>query len=148
MVQSHKLTVPQNQEKRTGCLLQSGPLTGKWRSSSLLSAKISLPGTQFSHLAKPFSHRHLLLPSRQRFAELYFFVVCCGTFFQLHTFSPTSTPREDRLQTGPLSKTHTVYSLINSSPDQVPQRKETCKIKTSYYFQILSCLTVHPMSAP
>lgn len=105
-------------------------------------------GLSFHTLPNLFHTVICLFPADKRFAELYFFVVCCGTFFQLHTFSPTSIPREDRLQSGSLSETDTVYSLINSSPNQVPQRKETCKIKTSYYFQILSCLTVQPSSAP
>lgn len=64
----------------------------------------------------------------------FFFVVCHRTYFQLHTFSPTSIPREDSLQGGPLSETHTVYSLINSSLDQVPQRKETCTQKNFLLF--------------
>lgn len=103
----------------------------------------------FLGLSLPNLHTVIcLFPVDKRFVELYFFVVCYGTFFQLHTFSPMSTPREDRLQSGPLSETHSVYSLINSSPNQVPQRKETCKIKISYYFQILSCFTIHPISAP
>lgn len=85
-----------------------------------------------------------LFPADKRFAELYSFVVCYRTYFQLHTFSPTSIPREDRLQGGPLSETHTVYSLINSSPDQVPQRKETCKKKDFLLFPNI----ILPRSSP
>lgn len=46
-------TLSKTKEKRTACFLWSDSFPGKWRSYFLLSAKISLPGTQLFHLPKP-----------------------------------------------------------------------------------------------